>query len=52
MGSSAWLAIYPKQQMGIFIVTNSAAGGIQEGLNDISNEIVERYQQALQKNES
>ena len=52
MGSSAWLAIYPKQQMGIFIVTNLAAGGIQEDLNDISNEIVERYQQALQKNES
>lgn len=49
MGSSAWLAIYPKQQLGVFIVTNLAAGGIQEDLNDISNEIFERYQQGLKE---
>ncbi|MEI5638973.1 MULTISPECIES: serine hydrolase domain-containing protein [unclassified Pseudoalteromonas] len=49
MGSSAWLVIYPKQQLGVFIVTNLAAGGIQEDLNDISNEIFERYQQGLKE---
>lgn len=48
IGSSSWLALYPKQRLGIFIVTNVAAGNTQEKLNDISNAIVDKYEQVAQ----
>lgn len=41
MGTSSWLAIYPKKNMGIFIVTNVAASNTQEELNNLSNRIVD-----------
>ncbi|CAH9064049.1 Protein flp [Pseudoalteromonas holothuriae] len=44
IGTSSWLALYPKQELGIFIVTNAAAGNTQEKLNDIANAIVEKYE--------
>jgi len=50
MGTSSWLAIYPKKNMGIFIVTNVAASNTQEELNNISNKIVDylmAYNKAL-----
>jgi CubicO group peptidase (beta-lactamase class C family) len=50
MGTSSWLAIYPKKNMGIFIVTNIAASNTQEELNNISNKIVDylmAYNKAL-----
>jgi len=50
MGTSSWLAIYPKKNMGIFIVTNVADSNTQEELNNISNKIVDylmAYNKAL-----
>ncbi|WP_372769828.1 serine hydrolase [Pseudoalteromonas sp.] len=50
MGTSSWLAIYPKKNMGIFIVTNVAASNTQEELKNISNKIVDylmAYNKAL-----
>lgn len=41
MGTSSWLAIYPKKNMGIFMVTNVAASNTHEQLNDISNKIAD-----------
>jgi len=46
MGTSTWLALYPKQQIGIFIVTNLAAGDTQGKLNDIAEEISERIEKS------
>lgn len=40
MGTSSWLAIYPKKSMGIFIVTNVASGNTQEELEAISDKII------------
>ena len=39
MGTSSWLAIYPKKNIGIFIVTNFAGRNTQEELEDISDKI-------------
>ena len=41
IGTSSWLAIYPKQNMGIFIVTNFAGEGTQPELNSIANKIID-----------
>lgn len=41
IGTSSWLAIYPKKNMGIFIVTNFAGEGTQPELNAIANKIIE-----------
>ncbi|ODB44957.1 serine hydrolase [Pseudoalteromonas sp. BMB] len=46
MGTSTWLALYPKQKLGIFIATNVSANNTQGKLNDIANAIVEKYEQA------
>lgn len=50
MGSSCWLAIYPKQNIGIFIVTNLAGGNTQPKLETITENIFEHlmaYKQAI-----
>jgi CubicO group peptidase (beta-lactamase class C family) len=50
MGTSSWLAIYPKKNMGIFIVTNSAGSNTQEELETISDKIIDylmAYNKAL-----
>ena len=48
MGTSSWLAIYPKKQIGIFIVTNVASGNTQQELEDISDNII-KYLMAYKK---
>lgn len=48
MGTSSWLAIYPKKEMGIFIVTNVASGDTQQELEDISDNII-KYLMAYKK---
>nr|WP_269468699.1 serine hydrolase domain-containing protein [Alteromonas sp. ASW11-130] len=41
MGTSCWLTIYPKKNMGIFIVTNVASRNTQEELEAISNKVID-----------
>jgi len=50
IGTSSWLAIYPKLGVGIFIVTNVAAGNTQGELNDIANDILDKYQETTSLN--
>ena len=45
IGTSSWLALYPKQRLGIFIVTNIASSNTQGQLNDIADEIISKYQE-------
>ncbi len=40
MGTSSWLAIYPKKNRGIFIVTNVAKGNTQAVLEAISEKVI------------
>ena len=50
MGTSSWLAIYPKKNMGIFIVTNFAGRNTQPKLEAISDKIIDylnAYNKAL-----
>jgi CubicO group peptidase (beta-lactamase class C family) len=50
MGTSSWLAIYPKKNMGIFIVTNVAGGNTQPKLEAITDKIFDylmAYNKAL-----
>ena len=50
MGTSSWLAIYPKKNIGIFIVTNVASGSTQEELETIADKIIDylmAYNKAL-----
>ena len=50
MGTSSWLAIYPKKKIGIFIVTNIADSNTQGELNNMSNKIYDylmAYKKAL-----
>jgi CubicO group peptidase (beta-lactamase class C family) len=44
IGTSSWLALYPEQDLGIFIVTNLVAGDTQGKLSDIANDIIEKYE--------
>ncbi|WP_428740719.1 serine hydrolase domain-containing protein [Tenacibaculum sp.] len=39
-GFSSWIALYPKNQIGIFLVTNVATSDAQEKLNQISNKVI------------
>ncbi len=39
MGTSSWLAIYPKKNIGIFVITNVSSNSAQEDLEDLSNMI-------------
>ncbi|WP_158678074.1 serine hydrolase domain-containing protein [Pseudoalteromonas sp. T1lg23B] len=41
MGTSSWLAIYPKKNMGIFMVTNVASGNTQQELEDIADKVID-----------
>lgn len=41
LGTSSWLALYPKKKMGIFIITNISTKSAQEELNILSNKIVD-----------
>ncbi|WDD99950.1 serine hydrolase domain-containing protein [Thalassomonas actiniarum] len=50
MGTSSWLAIYPKKNIGIFIVTNVAGGNTQQKLEAITDKIFDylmAYNKAL-----
>ncbi|WP_133406837.1 serine hydrolase domain-containing protein [Parashewanella tropica] len=50
MGTSSWLAIYPKKKIGIFIVTNFAGRNTQPKLEAISDNIFDylmEYKKAL-----
>lgn len=42
LGTSSWLAIYPKQNLGVFIVANVSTEYSQGKLNEISNKIVSK----------
>lgn len=41
-GHSSWIALYPNQQTGIFIVTNIVTTDSQGKLNELSNRIIDR----------
>ena len=41
LGSSSWLAIYPKRHIGVFIVANVSTETSQSRLNEVSNNIVD-----------
>ncbi len=40
-GHTSWVALYPNQKMGIFLVTNVVTTDSQSNLNDLSNEIID-----------
>lgn len=42
-GTSAWISIYPKEKLGIFLVTPYASETAQQQLNMASNNIIEIY---------
>ncbi|MEE1944208.1 serine hydrolase domain-containing protein [Pedobacter sp. KR3-3] len=41
-GHSSWIALYPNQKVGIFIVTNVVMADSQVKLNELSNSIIDR----------
>lgn len=41
-GHSSWIALYPDQKVGIFIVTNTFTADSQSKLNELSNHIINR----------
>lgn len=41
-GHSSWIALYPNQKVGIFIVTNVVTADSQSRLNELSNRIIDR----------
>jgi len=41
-GHSSWIAIYPNQKVGIFLVTNVVTADSQSKLNELSNRIIDR----------
>jgi len=41
-GHSSWIALYPNQKAGIFIVTNVVTADSQQKLNELSNRIIDR----------
>ena len=44
-GTSAWISIYPKEGLGIFLVTPYVSETAQEQLNITANTIIEKYRQ-------
>ncbi|MBO9674259.1 MAG: beta-lactamase family protein [Sphingobacteriaceae bacterium] len=40
LGHSSWIALYPDQKIGIFIVTNVVTANSQSKLNELSNSII------------
>lgn len=50
LGHSSWIALYPNQKIGIFLVTNVMTENSQNQLNEISNKIIDqinKYQRIL-----
>ncbi|WP_420155961.1 serine hydrolase domain-containing protein [Siphonobacter sp.] len=45
-GTSSWLAIYPKKQCGVFLITNTMTNDSQRRLNEISNRIIDKLKSA------
>jgi CubicO group peptidase (beta-lactamase class C family) len=41
-GHSSWIALYPNQKIGIFLVTNIVTPDSQSKLNELSNSIINR----------
>lgn len=41
-GHSSWIALYPNQKVGIFLVTNVVTADAQGRLNELSNRIIDR----------
>jgi len=41
-GHSSWIALYPNQKIGIFIVTNIVTNDSQNKLNELSNNIIDK----------
>ncbi len=41
-GHSSWIALYPDQKIGIFIVTNIVTADSQIKLNELSNSIISK----------
>lgn len=41
-GFSSWIALYPKKNIGIFLVTNVSNSNAQEKLNQVSNRIIDK----------
>ena len=41
-GHSSWIALYPDQKIGIFIVTNIVTANSQSKLNELSNSIISK----------
>lgn len=46
-GFSSWIALYPKKNIGIFLVTNVSTSNAQEKLNQLSNRIIDRIKKTL-----
>lgn len=46
-GFSSWIALYPKKNIGIFLVTNVSTSDAQEKLNQISNRIIDKIKKTL-----
>ena len=44
-GTSAWISIYPRERLGIFLVTPYVSDSAQEQLNITANTIIEKYRQ-------
>ncbi len=42
LGHSSWIALYPNQKTGVFIVTNVVTADSQARLNELSNRIMDR----------
>ena len=44
-GTSAWISIYPRERLGIFLVTPYVSETAQEQLNITASTIIEKYRQ-------
>lgn len=44
--TSSWVSIYPREGLGVFLVTPDATDDVQEALNESANAIVARLRQA------
>lgn len=49
LGHSSWIALYPNQKTGLFMVTNIYTNDSQRDLNELSNKIIDRLKK-LKKN--
>jgi len=51
-GHSSWIALYPNQKIGIFIVTNIVTADSQGKLNELSNSIIDKITNGSKNNAS